>query len=165
MNSFIQQAFIECTLWSRFWIKAREKIENLAHSSYSVNLCSDTGKHRMPRKHMGLPIPHFLEEMKHQKAAAFQIVITIHVAPRSSGTINHHTTREAFRATTIELSTVSAPNTFCFIFLTCSSLARSLQRDSRKYSVYKTRIRCYESETIRKPLEMEEGTVSKKYKD
>lgn len=118
----------------------------------------------MPRKYMGLPIPYFLEEMKHQKAAAFQIVITIHVALRSSDTINHHTTREAFRATIVELSTVSAPNTFCFIFLTCSSLARSLQRDSRKYSIYKTRIRCYERETIRKPLEIEEGTVSKNTK-
>ena len=57
----------------------------------------------MPRKYMRLPIPYFLEEMKHQKAAAFQIAITIRVALRSSDTINHHTTREAFRTTTVEL--------------------------------------------------------------
>lgn len=41
--------------------------------------------------------------MKHQKVVTFQISITICVTPRSSNTINHHTTREAFRTTVVEL--------------------------------------------------------------
>lgn len=115
----------------------------------------------VPRKHMGLLYPELLEEVKHQKTVTFKIAAARCVTTGSSDTRNCHTTGGSIR-----WNWLPAPNPFCFTSLTSSSLAKSLQRESGKHYIYKTRPRCYEKETVRKLLEIDEwDSLKKKYEN